>query len=128
MKKAPFTPKGVLARQEEIIRLSVDERLKFAEYAANNPVEFVLENFELSDEQQDYLKSLEVVDLRLTGFNIAIGLLGQIPIEMQDTTPPSASAAKGKKKKKLTTSVSTSTNPQTGTTTVTGSIGMSWEW
>nr|WP_314499543.1 hypothetical protein [uncultured Chryseobacterium sp.] len=128
MKKMPFTPEGVQAKQKELSALSIEERLKVCEYVANNPAEFVSENFELSKEQSEYLKSLEVVDLRITGFSLAIGFLGQIPIEMQDTTPPSALAAKGKKKKKLTTTVTTTTNPQTGSTTVSGSLGMTWEW
>jgi hypothetical protein len=128
MNKMPFTPEGVQMKQKEFSTLSIDERLKVSEYVANNPIEFVSENFELSDEQQVYLKELELVDLRLTGWSLAIGFFGQIPIEMQDTTPPSAYATRGKKKKKLTTNVSTTTNPQTGATTVTGNIGMSWEW
>ncbi|MDR6403612.1 MULTISPECIES: hypothetical protein [Chryseobacterium] len=53
----------------------------------------------MSDEQQVYLKELELVDLRVTGFNLAIGFLEQVPVEMQDTAPPSAFAARGKKKK-----------------------------
>ncbi|WP_185097122.1 hypothetical protein [Chryseobacterium sp. IHB B 17019] len=35
----------------------------------------------MSDEQQVYLKELELVDLRVTGFNLAIGFLGQVPVE-----------------------------------------------
>jgi hypothetical protein len=128
MKKMPFTPEGVQIKQKEVNSLSIEERLRISEYVANNPIEFVNENFELSEEQQVYLKELEVVDLRLTGWSLAIGFFGQIPIEMQDTTPPSTFASRGKKKKKLTTNVSTTTNPQTGATTVTGSLGMSWEW
>ncbi|MFC3158108.1 hypothetical protein ACFOEQ_05950 [Chryseobacterium arachidis] len=128
MKKMPFTPEGVQAKQKEVNALSIEERLKISEYVANNPVEFISENFELSDEQQSYLKELETVDLRITGFSLASGFLGQIPIEMQDTTPPSAFASRGKKKKELSTSVSTSTNPQTGSTTVTGSVIIKWTW
>ncbi|MFC5872250.1 hypothetical protein ACFP3I_06620 [Chryseobacterium arachidis] len=124
----PFTPEGVQAKQKEVNALSIEERLKISEYVANNPVEFISENFELSDEQQSYLKELETVDLRITGFSLASGFLGQIPIEMQDTTPPSAFASRGKKKKELSTSVSTSTNPQTGSTTVTGSVIIKWTW
>ncbi|GAA4154197.1 hypothetical protein GCM10022217_10930 [Chryseobacterium ginsenosidimutans] len=108
--------------------LSIDERLKVAEYVANNPVDFISENFEMSDEQQAYLKELELVDLRVTGFSLAIGFLGQIPVDMQDTTPPSTFASRGKKKKELSTNVSTTTNPQTGATTVTGSVGIKWTW
>ncbi|MFC3158107.1 hypothetical protein ACFOEQ_05945 [Chryseobacterium arachidis] len=128
MKKMPFTPEGVQAKQKEVNALSIEERLKISEYVANNPVEFISENFELSDEQQSYLKELEIVDLRITGFSLASGFLGQIPIDMQDTTPPSAFASRGKKKKELSTSVSTSTNPQTGSTTVTGSVIIKWTW
>ena len=128
MKKMPFTPEGVQVKQEEINKLSFEERLKISEYVANNPVEFISENFEMSEEQQEYLRSLEIVDLRITGFSLASGFLGQIPIEMQDTTPPSAIAARGKKKKELSTSVSTSTNPQTGSTTVTGTVIVKWTW
>ncbi|MFC5872251.1 hypothetical protein ACFP3I_06625 [Chryseobacterium arachidis] len=124
----PFTPEGVQAKQKEVNALSIEERLKISEYVANNPVEFISENFELSDEQQSYLKELEIVDLRITGFSLASGFLGQIPIDMQDTTPPSAFASRGKKKKELSTSVSTSTNPQTGSTTVTGSVIIKWTW
>lgn len=124
----PFTPEGVQARQNEISNLSVDERLEISLYAANNPIDFISENFELSEEQQEYLRSLELVDLRVTGFSIAAGLLGQIPIEMQDTTPPSAFAARGKKKKEVSASINTSTNPQTGATTLGGSIIVKWTW
>ncbi|GAA4154192.1 hypothetical protein GCM10022217_10920 [Chryseobacterium ginsenosidimutans] len=128
MKKFPFTPEGVQAKQKELNALSIDERLKVAEYVANNPVDFISENFEMSDEQQAYLKELELVDLRVTGFSLAIGFLGQIPVDMQDTTPPSTFASRGKKKKELSTNVSTTTNPQTGATTVTGSVGIKWTW
>jgi len=128
MKKMPFTLEGVQAKQKELNSLSIAERLKASEYVANNPIEFVTENFEMTAEQQEYLKGLELVDLRVTGWSLAIGFLGQIPIEMQDTTPPTAFASRGKKKKKLTTNVSSTTNPTTGATTVTGSVGMSWEW
>ena len=124
----PFTLEGVQAKQKELNSLSIAERLKASEYVANNPIEFVTENFEMTAEQQEYLKGLELVDLRVTGWSLAIGFLGQIPIEMQDTTPPTAFASRGKKKKKLTTNVSSTTNPTTGATTVTGSVGMSWEW
>lgn len=81
----------------------------------------------MSDEQLDNLKSLELVYLRITGFSLAIGFSGQIPIKMQDTTPPSPFAARGKKKKKLSTTVAITTNPQTCPTAVSGSLGMSWE-
>ncbi|WP_330746765.1 hypothetical protein [Chryseobacterium sp. CP-77] len=128
MNKFPFTPEGVQAKQEELSTLTLEERLKIAEYVASNPIEFISENFEMSDEQQVYLKELELVDIRVTGFSLAIGFLGQIPVEMQDTTPPSAFAARGKKKKELSANVSTTTNPQTGTTTVTGSVGIKWSW
>jgi hypothetical protein len=128
MKQFPFTPEGVQAKQKELSALSIEERLKISEYVANNPVEFISENFEMSDEQQEYLRSLEVVDLRVTGFSLAIGFLGDIPVEMQDTTPPSKFAARGKKKKELSTNVSTTTNPQTGATTITGSVGIKWSW
>ena len=126
MKKMPFTPEGVQAKQKEFSVLSIDERLKLADYVAANPAEFISENFEMSEEQLEYLRSLEVVDLRITGFSLAIGFLGQIPVDMQDTTPPSTFAARGKKKKELSTNVSTTTNPQTGATTVTGSVGIKW--
>jgi len=128
MEKMPFTPEGVLVRQREINSLSVDERLSFSEYAANKPIEFISEHFEMTDEQLEYLRSLETVDLRVTGFSIAIGLLGQVPIEMQDTTPPSAFAARGKKKKEVSINVSTTTNPATGATTVTGGGSIKWTW
>ncbi|UKB82327.1 hypothetical protein LF887_15075 [Chryseobacterium sp. MEBOG06] len=128
MKKFPFTPEGVQSKQKELNALSIDERLKVAEYVSSNPVEFISENFEMSEEQQAYLKELELVDIRVTGFSLAIGFLGQIPVEMQDTTPPSAFAARGKKKKEVSTNVSTTTNPQTGATTVTGSVGIKWTW
>ena len=128
MKKFPFTPEGVQSKQKEFNALSVEERLKISEHVANNPVEFISEHFEMSDEQQSYLKELELVDIRITGFSLAAGFLGQIPVEMQDTTPPSAFAARGKKKKELSTNVSTTTNPQTGATTVTGSVGIKWTW
>ncbi|WP_144283984.1 hypothetical protein [Chryseobacterium echinoideorum] len=128
MKKMPFTPEGVQAKQKEFSVLSIDERLKLADYVAANPAEFISENFEMSEEQLEYLRSLEVVDLRITGFSLAIGFLGQIPVDMQDTTPPSTFAARGKKKKELSTNVSTTTNPQTGATTVTGSVGIKWTW
>jgi len=108
--------------------LSVEERLRAAENVANNPVEFISENFEMSEEQVSYLKELELVDIRVTGFILAAGFLGQVPVEMQDTTPPSAFAARGKKKKELSTNISTTTNPQTGATTVTGSVGIKWTW
>ncbi|WP_345201585.1 hypothetical protein [Chryseobacterium ginsengisoli] len=114
--------------QKESNALSVDERLKVAEYVASNPVEFISENFEMSEEQQAYLRELELVDIRVTGFSLAIGFLGQVPIEMQDTTPPSTFAARGKKKKEVSANISTTTNPQTGSTSVTGLIGIKWTW
>lgn len=80
----------------------------------------------MSDEQLDNLKSLELVYLRITGFSLAIGFSGQIPIKMQDT-PPSPFAARGKKKKKLSTTVAITTNPKACPTAVSGSLGMSWE-
>lgn len=128
MKKMPFTPEGVQAKQKEVNALSIEERLKISEHVANNPIEFVNENFELSDEQQAYLKELEVVDLRVTGFSLACGFLGQIPIKMQDTTPPSTFAARGKKKKKLTIDIDSEYNPTTGSTTVSGGLSFGWEW
>ena len=128
MKKFPFTPEGVQSKQKELNALSVEERLRAAENVANNPVEFISENFEMSEEQVSYLKELELVDIRVTGFILAAGFLGQVPVEMQDTTPPSAFAARGKKKKELSTNISTTTNPQTGTTTITGSVGIKWTW
>ena len=128
MKKVPFTPEGVQAKQRELNGLSIEDRLKASDYVANNPIEFISENFEMTEEQQEYLRGLELVDLRLTGWSIAMGIFGQIPLEMQDTTPPTAFAARGKKKKELSTSVSTSTNPQTGSTTVTGTVIVKWTW
>jgi hypothetical protein len=128
MKKMPFSPEGVQAKQKELSALSIEERLRVAEYVAVNPVGFISENFEMSEEQQSYLRELELVDIRVTGFSLAIGFLGQVPVEMQDTTPPSKFAARGKKKKELSTNVSTTTNPQTGATTITGSVGIKWTW
>ncbi|MDR6922843.1 hypothetical protein [Chryseobacterium sp. 2987] len=128
MERMPFTPEGVQAKQAEINELAFEERLMISDNVAKDPALFIRENFELTDEQNEYLSSLEIADLRITGFSLAIGLLGQVPIEMQDTTPPSAFAARGKKKKKLSVGITTTTNPQTGATTVGGNISYTWEW
>jgi hypothetical protein len=49
---------------------------------ASNPVGFISENFEMSKEQQSYLKELELVDIRVTGFSLVIVFLRQVPVEM----------------------------------------------
>lgn len=128
MKKMLFTPEGVQSKQKEINALSIEERLKISEHVANNPVEFISDNFEMSEEQQSYLKELELVDIRITGFSLAIALLAQAPIEMQDTTPPSAFASRGKKKKKLSINASAGYDPVTGSTTVIAPTSITWSW
>ena len=126
MRKVPFTPEGVTMKQEEINKLSPEERLKISNSIALDSSAWILENFEMTSEQIDYLKGLEIVDSRLMGWSLAIGTLGQIPIKMQDTTPPQT--AKGKKKKKLAITSSSTYNPSTGQTTVIGGVSMTWEW
>lgn len=126
MKKVPFTPEGVKQKQEEINTLNPDERLRISDSIASDSTAWIMDNFEMTDEQIAYLKGLERVDSRIMGWSLAIGTLGQIPIEMQDTTPPAA--ARGKKKKEVSVSASTTTNPETGNTTVTGTVGIKWIW
>lgn len=126
MKKMPFTPEGVKMKQEEINNLSPEERLRVSDSIASDSTSWILDNFDMTNEQIEYLKGLETIDSRIMGWSLAIGTLGQIPIDMQDTTPPPA--AKSKKKKEVSVNAGTTYNPSTGTTTVTGSVGIKWTW
>lgn len=129
MNKVPFTPEGVREKQAEINRFSFEERLEISDRIANDSTNWILENFEMSDEQVDYLKNLEIMDSKLMGWSLAIGTLGQLPIEMQDTTPPKAALAeKKKKKKKLEVGMESTYDPSTQKTTPKGTVKMTWEW
>lgn len=124
MNKVPFTPEGVREKQAEINRFSFEERLEVSDRIANDSTNWILENFEMSDEQVDYLKNLEIMDSKLMGWS-----LGILPIEMQDTTPPKAALAeKKKKKKKLEVGMESTYDPSTQKTTPKGTVKMTWEW
>jgi hypothetical protein len=126
MEKMPFTPEGVCKKQEEINQLPKEERLKISEQIAIDTTNWVVKNFELTDEQVEYLKGLEIIDSKIMGLGLAIGILGQIPIRMEETKRPIG--AKGKKEKQVSVSVSTTYNPNTHSTSVSGSVSFSWKW
>ncbi|WP_294273708.1 hypothetical protein [uncultured Chryseobacterium sp.] len=127
MSKVPFTPDGVQQKQDEIYSLSPDEIAQVAHSVANETVNWITENFTMSDEQAAYLESLPQQDLRIMGWGLASAIIGKLPISMQDPTPP-PSATAAKKSKEVEIDIHTEHNPNTGTTTINGGVIFRWKW
>lgn len=113
MRKYPLTPEGVQAKQDELYKLDDRELLNQAVSIAKDPRSWVFENFDLTDEQAEYYKSLPEDFSYYIGWQIASAVIGRQPIEMGAIH---TDVAKQNKKKSTDISIEGTSeyDPQTG--------------
>ncbi len=120
MAKFPLTTDGVKNFQRDLYSKDDATIQKSAESAASDFVLWTSENFELSSDQINNFKAYDKKFLLCSGWAVASGVIGKLPLSIAD----SGNLAAKKYKTTITASATTSYNNQTGATTYSGTIGV----
>jgi hypothetical protein len=128
MSKQNFTPDGVQQKQNEINNLNPNEREQVAQFVADDPVNWIIDNFFMNNLQIDYLQNMPSISKHVIGWNLASAIITQIPIMMDDPTPPPNVPAGAKKSTQVNASLETQYNPNTNSFTPVGKVGIQFSW
>lgn len=122
-KKFPLTTDGVKAMQAELYKSDDQQLQDDAIIASADVFKWFSTHFELNDEQSDYLRGLPKGYTLSLGWGIASGVIGRVPLSLEDQQQATAKGLCKKAKVSVTVSVSNAYNWQTGATTTTGTVG-----
>jgi len=122
-KKFPLTPDGVKAMQAELYKSDDQQLQDDALVSATDVFKWLSTHFELNEEQSEYVRSLPKGYTLSLGWGIAQGVIGRVPLSLEDQEQATAKGLCKKAKVSVSVSVSNAYNWQTGATTTTGTVG-----
>lgn len=121
MAKLPLTPEGVQKKQEELYNLSDEELLKISTEISRDVRGWLLANFDVSAEQEDYIKSMSENFALFQGCQFASGTIGRMPIRLEGFEKEVTQKRNSKKKSSVSASVKAKQDPG-GHTSFEGSV------
>ncbi len=121
-KKFPLTPDGVKAFQAEWYKSDDQQLQDDALAAASDVTKWFATHFELTTEQSDYFRGLPKGYHLSLGWGVASGVIGRVPLALEDGQQAVAKGLCKKAKVTVSVSVSNAYNWQTQATTTTGII------
>lgn len=121
MAKLPLTPEGVQKKQEELYRLDDQDLLKVSTDISRDVKRWLIDNFEVSAEQEDYIKNMSDDFALFQGCQLASGIIGRMPIRLDGFEKNVTQKQNSRKNSSLSASVKAKQDPG-GHTSFEGSV------